>query len=378
MNRKRGVQDKVQAIMRGPERSRDQPLAAALHGASLVYGALSHIRNVLYRKGRLRSFVLACKVISIGNLAVGGIGKTPMTVYLAGQIQKMGLKPVVLSRGYKGAGEKRGLVVSDGLRVLCNSVIAGDEPYLMANLLSGVPVVIGRDRVAAGQVAVKRFKPDVVLLDDGYQHQRLHRDLDLLLLDANAPFGNGYLLPRGSLRESCAAMARADAVIFTRCHEDHYRDRRALEAKVPPVPVMLCSHRSIRRRCVPAGKRLGSSGLTLSGTDNEVDLTQGRLFAFSGLASNAGFQADIRRLGATVSGGSGFGDHHRYTDADIARIASAAQRVGSTGLITTDKDFVRLPEDARLPMPLFVLGVEIAFNGDQQRLLKLLEAHLAG
>ena len=191
-------------------------LATLLWGISVLYGGLTHLRRRLYTRGRLKSHRLPCPVISVGNLTLGGTGKTPLVIHLAEKIQGMGYRPVILSRGYKGLAEKGGAVVSDGRNLLCDARQAGDEPYLMAILLPTVPVVVGRHRYRAGMDAIRRFQPDIILLDDGFQHLQLKRDLNLLLLDAQNPFGNRYLFPRGTLREPEVSLLGADAVVLTR------------------------------------------------------------------------------------------------------------------------------------------------------------------
>ena len=184
--------------------------------ASKIYGGGVKLRQKLYQKGLVKSKRLPCMVISVGNLSVGGTGKTPMTIYLANLIQDFGNKAVVISRGYKGRAEKAGGIVSDGKVLLMGPETAGDEPYMMAVKLKNVPVIVGKNRFEAGMLAVRTFKPEVLVLDDAFQHLKLERDLDLVLLDCQRPFGNGHMLPRGIMREPVSALSRADALILTR------------------------------------------------------------------------------------------------------------------------------------------------------------------
>ena len=183
---------------------------------SKAYGAGVRLRRDGYALGFLKSRKLPCTVISIGNLTTGGTGKTPMTIYVAERVRQLGYRVAVISRGYKGAAEKNGGIVSDGNAILMDPNTAGDEPFLLAASLKGIPVLVGHDRYQSGMKAINRFQTEVVILDDAFQHLALFRDLNLLLLDSTMPFGNGRLLPRGTLREPAAALRFSDALIMTR------------------------------------------------------------------------------------------------------------------------------------------------------------------
>ena len=183
---------------------------------SKVYGGAVKLRRNFYKQAVFKSKRLPCSIISIGNITVGGTGKTPMTIYVAKVVKQLGYNVAVISRGYKGKAEKIGGIVSDGKALLMTPEIAGDEPYMIAKRLNDVPVIIGRNRFEAGRQAISKFDPDVIVLDDGFQHLKLQRDLDLVLLDYRKPFGNGHLLPRGVMREPASALLNANAVILTR------------------------------------------------------------------------------------------------------------------------------------------------------------------
>ena len=197
-------------------RHRFLSLASVLHILSLFYGLVLKLREFCYGRHILTPRRLPCNVISIGNITAGGTGKTPMTIYVAELLKTLGYRVAILSRGYKGGSEKEIRVVSDGQKILMTPTMAGDESYLMAIRLSDVPIVVGRNRFAAGSLAVKRFQPDVIVLDDAFQHVKLQRDIDLVLVDRAQPFGNGHVLPRGSLREPVSSLRRCAACILTR------------------------------------------------------------------------------------------------------------------------------------------------------------------
>jgi len=193
-----------------------KPLHVFFSLLSLPYGGAVRARNRLFDSGFLEQQRIGCPVISVGNLTVGGTGKTPMVILLAGMLKDRGLRPAVLSRGYGGKNRADVLVVSDGMRVLAGPDEAGDEPVLIARRLGDVPVLAGPKRVITGRHALEHFSVDAILLDDGFQHRYLHRDLDIVLLDSRQPLGNGFLLPRGPLREPPSALARAGVIAFTR------------------------------------------------------------------------------------------------------------------------------------------------------------------
>ncbi|MCP4686641.1 MAG: tetraacyldisaccharide 4'-kinase, partial [Desulfobacterales bacterium] len=207
---------KVETVMAGEGENRFPCLSAFLSLASILYGGVTKIRTECFRKGLFITKRLPCKVISVGNITVGGTGKTPMAIYVARLLQKLGRSPAIISRGYKGGAESAGGVVSDGRAILLGPDASGDEPYLMASALPNIPVLVGKDRFTAGERAIREFHPDVIVLDDAFQHLRLSRDVNLALLDHRRPFGNARLLPRGPLREPLSALSRADAYLITR------------------------------------------------------------------------------------------------------------------------------------------------------------------
>lgn len=370
------LENSVISIIEGPASHPLFSLATLLLILSRIYGAVMHFRRVLYQYGIFTRHRLPCFVISVGNLCMGGTGKTPMALYLGNQLAHMGYTPVVLSRGYKGIYENRGTVVSDGRNVLCDARHAGDEPYLLANLLQGVPVVVGRDRVAAGKTALEQFKADVLILDDGFQHLRLQRDLNLLLLDARKPFGNFSLLPRGPLRESVSTLSHADAVIMTRC--DAAGSSHGLECvkQLFHEPIFYTSHKPIVRGVLPAGQCAGETHLTQLNPGEAGLLKDRRVLAFSGLGHNDAFWESLSRCGARLDRTIAYNDHHPYDLADVKDIERAVPLAGSDYLVTTDKDYVRLPQKARFSLDLMVMGISIDFQGQDARWQQLLVERL--
>jgi tetraacyldisaccharide 4'-kinase len=299
-----------------------------------------------------------------------------MTVCLVKQIQALGYRPVILSRGYKGRCEKKGAVVSDGRSILCDAPQAGDEPYLMANLLPTVPVIVGSDRTRAGRMALDRFGPDVLVLDDAFQHRRLHRDLDILLLDGRAPFGNSFVLPRGPMREPVQALQRCHAIVLTRCPAESSCIYRNVAGMVHPRPVFRTQHRTLVRGILPADHCPDQRNLDQGPGESSPQLAGRRAYAFCGLARNQAFFDTAEQMCGELAGHMGFEDHHPYRPVDMQRITAAALACGSDFLVTTDKDFVRLPKSIRLPMPLLVLGIRIEFNHDANAFHRFIEHQL--
>lgn len=302
----------------------DRLLLRILTLFSVPYELLLKLRAHAYETGLLRSYRLGRPVISVGNLTVGGTGKTPAVAMLAKYFIARGKRVAVLSRGYGGTltGET---IVSDGETLFHTAVEAGDEPYLLAASIPGIMVVVGANRVRAGNLAMERLSPDIFILDDGFQHLRLKRTLDILLLDSSRPFGNGRTLPAGLLRESRSAAERADLVIYTRCHDDeaiyHF----------PEKPTCRAFHHLS-----------GVTGLR-GGEMRTFDSLKGlKGLAFAGIADPALFFRDLEEEGLSLSATLPFPDHCRYGDGDVRVILHTAETCGADYLITTEKDGVKL------------------------------------
>jgi len=326
---------------------------------AVLYTAWMRIRTVLYDKGLCLGKKLPCRVISVGNLSVGGTGKTPMVLYLAKLLTEKGLKVVIISRGYRGRLEAAGGIVSDGRKVLVGVHDSGDEPQIMARLLQGVPVIVGGNRYRAGQRALEAFSPDVILLDDAFQHLRLKRDLDLVLLDCSRPFGNGYTLPAGDLREPPRALGRGHAAIMTRCQSDQAIVKNTCREVAGYIggPVFESRHVPVIRNIIPA-EGSGPSEDPLSGR---------RAFAFSGVAKNDEFLYTLSGFNCEVVRSQQFSDHHFYTDNDLESIRRKAESLNVDCIVTTEKDYVKVGPTVPWPADLVILGIDISFGDDTNR-----------
>lgn len=324
---------------------------------SKAYGAGVLLRRNGYVSGFLTSRKLPCTVISIGNLTTGGTGKTPMAIYVAERVRQMGYRVAVLSRGYKGAAEKRGGIVSNGNSILMDPIAAGDEPFLLATSLHGIPVVVGHDRYRSGMQAIHRFQTQVVILDDAFQHLALFRDLNLLLLDSTLPFGNGRLLPRGTLREPASALQFSDALIMT-------RSARPFCSPAEPWtrgrPVFCAVHEPFFSRRFSAGDTLiFQSNAPFTGN---ARLTGKRYYAFSGIAHNDDFLKTLKKMDADVCGFQEFSDHHFYSAEDIHAIQKAAVHAGAHAIVTTEKDLARLHGRFQFSMDCVVVGIRMSLD----------------
>jgi len=340
-------------------------VCAAASVAARLYGLGAGWRRRLYARGLLLAKKLPAPVVSVGNLTVGGTGKTPVVACLARLFQDRGRRVAILSRGY--GGHSRSITcISDGRQTYKKPPEVGEEPYWLARSLPGVAVYTGPCRYAAGLAAWRELKPDLFVLDDGFQHFQLHRDLDLVLLDAAAPFGNGYLLPRGPLREPLTALAAAHTLILTRFEPSrHQAQLAAIRAAFPDKPVLTASILPVSATAYPGGQAEAPAALNRRG-----------LMAFAGLARPEVFTATLKELGIDLKGCRPFPDHHAYSPDELDRLTAAARSLGAEGLVTTGKDWARLGERWNGELPLWVLEVE-ARLGDAEPVLELLERSCA-
>lgn len=332
-----------------------------------IYRSVVQIRLFLYRTGVFRRFPLGCQVISIGNVTVGGTGKTPMVEKLARELTDQGRKVAILSRGYRkkekgfwarlgdkfrfGPGGAPPRVVSDGRRLLLDSEMSGDEPYMLATNLPDVVVLVDKDRVKSGRWAVRRFGCDTLLLDDGFQYQKLLHRRDIVLVDRTNPFGNGRVLPRGILREPAENIARASFVCITKARGgDTSELRRRIRELNPTAGLMECNH--------------DPTCLVGAFTRERFPLERLRdmpIVALSGIAAPRSFENSLEKLGARILSRRHFADHHRFSQQEIIDIVNEAQECGAAAIVTTEKDAVRMTRIDRCAVPVLFLRIEVHF-----------------
>ena len=339
---------------------------------SRLYSFIMNVRLALYEHRLLRSKTLGCQVISIGNLTVGGTGKTPVVEVFARALQQNGRKVAILSRGYRkkektalqklgdvfkgGASHTPPRIVSDGRRLLLDSEMSGDEPYMLATNLPDVVVLVDKDRVKSGRYAVRHFGCDTLLLDDGFQYQKLLHRLDLVLVDRTNPFGNGNVLPRGFLREPARNIARAKFICITKArHGDTDELRRRIRELNPGAGIMECNHEP----CALVG--------AFSREHHPLEQLRGmKVVALSGIASPQSFEKSLEELGATLLKRRRYADHHRFSQQEVIDIVNEAQSLGADAVVTTEKDAVRMTRIDRCAVPVYYVRIEVRFASGEE------------
>lgn len=316
---------------------------------SRLYGLAVRIRASLYNRGVLKKRRLANPVISVGNLTAGGTGKTPWVAFLAELLQKAGYRPAILSRGYKGRAENSTLLVSDGSRPLCDPPECGDEPYLLARQLKGVPVAVGKKRYRVGQLVEERFGKVIHILDDGYQHLSLERNLDILILDATDPFGGFELLPKGRLREPLQALERAQLIVITRSHFAF--DEEELETTVrrhnKKAPIWYFYHDATALYDLKTGESHSLRGFFGK-----------RVIALAALGNPTVFLRDLAHYQIRVTEEFLFRDHHAFTQIELDRVLRKLSQTEAEAVVTTEKDAVRLEKLRFEAGQIFVFQIE--------------------
>lgn len=345
---------------------RDVAFRSFLFALSRVYRGIVLARLTLYRHRVLRQRMLGCLVVSIGNLTVGGTGKTPVVEVFAKTLASKGRRVAILSRGYRSKGRpfwqklrdrlfRRNhkvppKIVADGQRLLLNSKSAGDEPYMLATNLRDVIVVVDKDRVKAGKYAVRHLQADTLVLDDGFQYLKLKPRYNILLVDSTLPFTNHHLLPRGLLREPIRNLRRADYVFLTKAGGSpklkHLKS--FIRQHNPRAEIIECTHQAKHLQNVYTEDRLPLE--RLRGT---------RVAAISAIAVPESFEVFLGTLGAELVYSERFIDHHRYRQQEVIDFLNAAAEHSAEMVVTTEKDAVRFPKLGRRDVPVLFLRVEI-------------------
>lgn len=355
---------------------------------SHLYKGIVRLRLWLYDERLAKSRPVGCLVISIGNLTVGGTGKTPVVEKFARALKARGRSVAVLSRGYKSKSAtfferlRRNIgvalgdlpppprVVSDGERVLLDATRAGDEPVMLASNLRGVRVLVDKDRVKSALYAMDRWGVDTLLLDDGFQYLPLKQRVDVVLIDRQAPFGNEFLLPRGTLREPPDHLKRADVIFITKCHG---RDNANLKDRIRQhnrhAEIIECRHEPLYCQNVYTEERLPLEFLN-----------ERRIAAISGIAQPDSFESFLRTLGAEIVYSRQYADHHRYSKSEILSMLAKSRRLRARAIVTTEKDAVRLPplDAEQLPVPILFLRVEVRAMGGEAAFERIVDRICAG
>ncbi len=307
-----------------------------------LYSAVMKFRETLYYKGILKRHALGVPVISVGNLTMGGTGKTPVVAYLASFFQQKGFKPAIISRGYGGAAGNKVNIVSNGKEVFLDAKAAGDEPCFLAHTLPGVNVLTGIVRILPCRHAVEKAECDILILDDGFQHLAVQRDLDLVLFNATTLAGNSRVFPGGDLREPTSALKRCHAFLITGVTTDlserTNRFKELLQKRFPNKPVFFASYQPYAVQSLE------------NGSSYELSALPTPLFAFCGIGHPDLFRNTLMAQNIKLSGFMPLRDHQAFTPSLLKKIAKQAERSGAHGIITTEKDLVKLRRnDFKLP-----------------------------
>jgi len=338
----------------------EKVLLFPLYLLSVPYGGAVRLRSLFYSLGLLSLKHLPCPVISVGNITVGGTGKTPLVTALARGLKARGISVAILSRGYKGENAS-GPLVSDGQITFLSPEESGDEPFLMAKALQGIPILVGKNRFVSGKMALQRFSVRGLLLDDGYQHLQLYRDLDILLIDSRIGFGDHHLLPRGILREPLTHLRRADLFIITKL--ENSETSQSLEEEL--------------RRLHPSSQVFHShyEPLGLIGPEEEWEelhsLKGKRALALSGIADPDYFSSLLRKCGMEIVEEVIFPDHHLYTTKDLTSIREKVK--GLDSVVTTEKDMVKLKKLKIDHLPVRALRIEMRIWEEREFYQRVIE-----
>ncbi len=362
------------------------PLRFLLTPLCWLYTASVQFRNILYTRGVIKARRLPCRVISVGNIVVGGTGKTPAVIAIAKHLQRAGVRVAILLRGYKRHIREKVTIVSDGEKVCASAIESGDEAQMMTRYLNGVPILVGKCRYLAGQVALARFKVDVLLLDDGFQHRQLARDVDILTIPATHPFGSPEkLLPAGTLREPPAALKRADLILLTHTNIPDISTpiKKLVKSLAPNALVLESIHQPTHlyplavsnQQSVVSNKRLplnenlftqSRKPMADSHFSDIKELKGKRVLAVCGIGNPDAFVMTLRRCAVASVELLEFPDHHVYTEIDKQHIYTAFQETGADLIVTTQKDEQKLAgvvESSGLPIVVLAVALVIT-EGD--------------
>jgi len=336
-------------------------LRSFLGGAAIFYSTAIWLRTSLYAKGLLKTHRAGAKVISIGNITVGGTGKTPVVIWLCKFLQEKGIRCGILTRGYRATHNSK-----------LKAQNYPDEPAILSESCPQAKVIVNPDRVAGAAEAVNKFGAQVLIMDDGFQHLRLARDLDIVTIDATQPFGYGKLLPAGLLREPVTALGRADAVVITRCDQIKESDLAELERNLQQINPNMIIARSIHAPI--CAKSTKNKEISLESLKNK------KVFVFCGIGNPQAFLNTVNRLGCDVVGSRLYNDHHHYTADDVIGIYEQAVHLKAELILTNQKDWTKIVwlGALREEMPFAYLAIELKFISGEDKLKGLIECTLAG
>jgi tetraacyldisaccharide 4'-kinase len=343
------------------------PVKIIAYVISFFYRLIINFRNWLYDHKILKEVTLPCPVISVGNITVGGTGKTPCVIMLAQMLQENGFKPAILSRGYGGKSIHPVNVVSDGHKILLDSETAGDEPFLIAQILKGIPVITGAKRIVTGETAINQFGANVLICDDAMQHRKIFRDINLVLLDSQSLRVNNHILPRGRLREPITELKRASAFVLTRTDESQ-QTNNTIEKLVQNenIPIFMSIHKP---KDMVKGDYSAQWPISI--------LAGKKVCAFCGIAKPDSFKKTLLDAGAQVLSFDIFSDHHRYNKNELEKIKTRFIDCRADFLISTQKDGTRLQELPEYLTMIYMLRIELEIIPSGESFKKFILGRLA-
>ncbi|MFW5855714.1 MAG: tetraacyldisaccharide 4'-kinase [Bacillota bacterium] len=366
---KKKLEEYLLNVIEGRQRG---PLARVVLGLLLlleyIHIIIYKIRSFLYKSGILETKKMNTPVLSVGNITTGGTGKTPLVESLARRLKERDYKVVIISRGYRSKGNKP-IIVADEKEIKVDQEKAGDEVFMLASHLPGVPVLCGKDRTMTARLAEKEFNPDIIIADDAFQHWSLGRDLDLVVVDALNPFGHNHLLPRGLLREPLTALSRADIFIVTRSErvdsEELDRLKGRLRSYNKEAEIIFSQHKPFQLGAIACSRE--------EGFYPAKELEEKKILALSGIGSPGSFVRGLNELQAEVVETINYPDHYQYNEEDIMDIAMKAQLNEVEWVVTTEKDAVKFDQDMcsnlrKMEVELYSLDIDLDI--DEDRLIK--------
>jgi tetraacyldisaccharide 4'-kinase len=351
-------QEAYRKLISGESGCRCPCVGLILSFAAPVYAIVIRLRNFLYSKGWFKTYKVNAAVISIGNITVGGTGKTPLVVWVCKFLEQKNIQCAILTRGYKTHQHKRASSI--------------DEPAIFIESCPQASVIVNPDRVAGAAEAINKFGAKALIMDDGFQHRRLHRDIDIVTIDATCPLGYGRMLPAGLLREPVAALKRVDAVVITRCDQVSEAELSKLEEKIRQVNSEVIIARSIHKPICAK---------SINGKEIGIEQLKGKkIFAFCGIGNPQAFLDTIKNIGAEVVGFKIYDDHHHYSSDDATNIYKLANNLKAELILTTQKDRTKIPvsEFIKKDIPMAYLVVEANFISGEDKLKGLIEEALSG
>ena len=324
-------------------------LRLLLHPLSFLYGLITTLRNYLYDANILSTNKLPCKVISIGNITTGGVGKTPTVEFLALHLQSIGKNVGIVSRGY-GRSSKHVRLVTNGFDKPSSWEQYGDEAFLLSQNLNSIPIVVGESKYEAGLKITSEFNLDVIIIDDGFQHRSLYRDLDIALINSKDTQKTHKLLPLGNLRERISGLKRADMIIYTKINVHNnlgYLNRLLKNVDIEKINSMLITKSML----------IGKDKTEI----DKANLKSKNIYLLAAIGDNSGFKKTVKKIGANIVGHSKFLDHYKFKTSDLQKVQNDAKKFSANYIITTEKDLVKIP-DINLKIPVYALKTEMHFS----------------